>query len=184
MQFKNIAITAASAAAVSAQTSNGQQVFGVLSIASGTPLQYAGWSASQRGLFNHGAAQQASCDKGLAQEFATFQLTDAGELYLYSTSNPRQQVFVDRSGMGQGIIGYTTGVEPTPRNAERTGFSVEDGHLKFDGNDFQACPGYAEGSYKVWLAGTTNPGGNSNCTAVAARIQTISEPVGCLYQQQ
>ncbi|KAK8116407.1 uncharacterized protein PG998_004688 [Apiospora kogelbergensis] len=183
MQFKNIALTAASAATVSAQTPIGQ-TFGVLSIHSGSPVQYAGWSASSRGIFNLGPAQNASCDKGAKEEFATFHLNDKSELFLYSTGNPVQQVYVDRSGMGQGIVGYTTGVEPTPRNAERAGFSIEDGHLKFDGADFQSCPGYVDGAYKIWLAGTSNPGGNSDCVAVAARVQTLSEPVGCLYQQQ
>ncbi|KAK7959452.1 uncharacterized protein PG986_004306 [Apiospora aurea] len=184
MQFKNLAIAAASAAAVSAQTPIGQ-TFGVLSIASGTKLQYAGWSASSRGIFNYGQAQDAACDKGVKEEYATFHLNDKSELFLFNNGqNPPQQLYVDRSGMGQGIMGYTTGVEPAPRNAERTGFSIEDGHLKFDGSDFQACPGYAEGAYKIWVAGATNPGGNSNCTAVAARVQTISEPVGCLYSQQ
>ncbi|KAK8030057.1 hypothetical protein PG993_011348 [Apiospora rasikravindrae] len=184
MQFKNLAIAASSAAAVSAQTPIGQ-TFGVLSIASGTQLQYAGWSASHRGLFARGPAQEASCDKGAKEEFATFHLNDKSELFLFNNGqNPPQQIFVDRSGMGQGIVGYTTGAEPTVRNAERAGFSIEDGHLKFDGADFQACPGYEEGAYKIWLAGTTNPGGNSNCTAIAARVQTLSEPVGCLYSQQ
>ncbi|KAK8096472.1 hypothetical protein PG999_012416 [Apiospora kogelbergensis] len=167
MQFKNIALTAASAATVSAQTPIGQ-TFGVLSIHSGSPVQYAGWSASSRGIFNLGPAQNASCDKGAKEEFATFHLNDKSELFLYSTGNPVQQVYVDRSGMGQGIVGYTTG----------------DGHLKFDGADFQSCPGYVDGAYKIWLAGTSNPGGNSDCVAVAARVQTLSEPVGCLYQQQ
>ncbi|KAK7912097.1 hypothetical protein PG985_014578 [Apiospora marii] len=184
MQFKNLAIAASSAAAVSAQTPIGQ-TFGVLSIASGTALQYAGWSASSRGIFANGPAQDASCDKGAKEEFATFHLNEAGELFLFNNGqNPPQQLFVDRSGMGQGIMGYTTGAEPIVRNGERAGFSIEDGHLKFDGADFQACPGYAEGAYKIWLAGTSNPGGNSNCTAIAARVQTISEPVGCLYSQQ
>ncbi|KAK8079167.1 hypothetical protein PG994_002974 [Apiospora phragmitis] len=182
MQFKNIAITAASASAVSAQTPIGQ-TFGVLSIASGTPLQYAGWSASAQGIWNLGPAQDAGCDKGAKEEFATFHLTDKSELFLFNNGqNPPQQLWVDRSGMGQGIMGYTTGVQPTVRNAERTGFSIEDGHLKFDGGDFQACPGYEDGAYKIWLAGITNPGGNANCTAIAARVQTLSEPVGCLYQ--
>jgi hypothetical protein len=184
MQFTNVAIAASSAAAVSAATPIGQ-TFGVVSIASGTALQYAGWSASGRGIYANGPAQDASCDKGIKEEFATFHLNEAGELYLFNNGqNPPQQIFVDRSGMGQGIMGYTTGVEPIVRNGERAGFSVEDGHLKFDGGDFQACPGYAEGAYKIWLAGSSQPGGNQNCTAIAARVQTLSEPVGCLYQQQ
>ena len=54
---------------------------------------------------------------------------------------------VDRSGMGMGNIGFSTGAEPLPRNAETKGWAVDaGGNLNFDGIGFLACPSF-KGSY-------------------------------------
>ena len=82
--------------------------------------------------------------------------------------------------MGRGKIGYTTGAEPTPKNAERTGFAVnEQGHLTFDGTDgFYACPS-VNGTYGIWQQKFAD-----DCTAFAFSAQYTDSPVGCLYSQQ
>ncbi|KAI1841419.1 hypothetical protein JX265_001513 [Neoarthrinium moseri] len=182
MQFKTLAVAAATAAGASAQNSTTPSAFGVLSIRSGSQLQYAGWSAASGGIFNLLPEQKVSCDPGADESYATFTIVD-GALNLYSNQNPPQQLYVDRSGMGMGKIGYTTGAEPAPRSGERTGWAVTGTELTFDGSGFVACPGYEGGAWEIWLGGVSDhPGWNYNCTGVGARVVPISEPVSCLYE--
>ncbi|ORY68232.1 cell wall protein PhiA [Pseudomassariella vexata] len=190
MQFKTLFAAAAAAATVTAQnTTTGSNsttpaAFGVLSIRSGSELQYAAWQAANNGIFNLLPEQNASCDDAAGNyNSATFRIVD-GELYLYSTENPPQYFYVDRSGMGQGKIGFTTGAEPAPKNAERAGWAVTaSSQLQFDGAGFLACPGYESDAYEIWLAGISDhPGYNYNCTGVATRVVAMTAPVSCLYQ--
>ncbi|MCI2435630.1 hypothetical protein KC274_14695, partial [Listeria monocytogenes] len=111
MQFTTLALTAATAAtamaapAPQASTPNPDIVtFGVISIRSGSPVQNAGWGAMHKGLFTGAQPQEgAECYDGDAQNFATFVLNKPeGTLSLYTDGKPWQQLFVDRSGMGQG----------------------------------------------------------------------------------
>jgi hypothetical protein len=175
--------TATIAAAAAASTASASSIFGVQSRHSTAAVHLSSWKAANSGIFNLLPEQGASCDRGEKLEYATFRLDDEGALHLYKNDNPPQQLYVDRSGMGQGKIGFTTGVQPTPRNAERTGWAVDaDGHLNFDGSGFLACPGYADGAWEIWLAGVSDhPGYNYNCTGVQAAVIEISTPVGCLY---
>lgn len=85
---------------------------------------------------------------------------------------------------GQGKIGYTTGAQPAPKNAERMGWATKDGHLQFAGNDLIACPNSIDGAWSIWAdAGVANPAGNSDCVGIAARVESTSNPNGCLYTQ-
>ena len=79
---------------------------------------------------------------------------------------------------GQGKIGYTVGVQPAPKNAERKGWSIQDGHLLFDGSSPIACPG--TDGYSIWAsAGIANPGGNKDCVGIAAHVVETKEPQPC-----
>ncbi|CAJ2509785.1 Uu.00g056850.m01.CDS01 [Anthostomella pinea] len=187
MQITKLALAATAAAIASARATHCgnatvPQTFGVLSIRSGTDLQYAGWAAAHTGIFDLLPDQCASCKDGSNNyNTATFQLVD-GVLNLYSTDQSRQQLFVDRSGMGQGKIGYTTGDDSGPRNGERKGWAVTDGELTFVGSGFLACPGYEGGAWEIWLAGVSDhPGFNYNCTGIGAHVVETSKPVSCLY---
>ena len=85
---------------------------------------------------------------------------------------------------GQGKIGYTTGAQPGPRNGERTGWSIKNGHLQFAGNNLIACPNSIDGAWSIWApAGIANPAGNENCVGIAARVEEVSNPNGCLYTE-
>ncbi|KAL1869619.1 hypothetical protein Daus18300_005473 [Diaporthe australafricana] len=156
--------------------------FSMLSIRSGSDLQYATFSASQGGLaLNAGAEQGATCANG-EQEYATFVLNQ-GELSLYTPANVTQTLYTDRSGMGQGVLQYSTqpGGYLPGRNSETKGWVVDQyGDLTFDGASLIACPN--GDSYSVWVsAGVANPGGSSNCTGIAVRTSVATEPNACTY---
>ncbi|KIY74086.1 hypothetical protein CYLTODRAFT_448290 [Cylindrobasidium torrendii FP15055 ss-10] len=144
-------------------------------VANGSAVQNSDVSASVGSLWlNH--AQDASCDKENTN-VAAFYIKD-GAAFLYAASATPQQLYIDRSGMGRGKIGYVTGAEPTPKNAETTGFAVsDDGKLTFDGEDsFFACP--SGDSYAIWKQQFSE-----DCGAVTIDAKYTDSPVGCSYTQ-
>lgn len=194
MKFTTAAIAATAGVLVAAspckpvsEKINDGDVFRVMTIRSGSDFQYASLQAANRGLIIGASAQNASCGPE-PHEYAEFQLNN-GSLYLY-TANPPQQMFVDRSGMGQGLIQYTTGVEPLVKNGERQGFTIDDDmNLVFrdqTGQDigFQACSPALGAKYSVWLDSVTNPAGYKDCLGFIARAQKSQDPVKCLYTNE
>ncbi|KAI5305626.1 hypothetical protein KEM56_003828 [Ascosphaera pollenicola] len=192
MRFSLAATLACASAAIAApapcpapsgeQVSTTSKTFGVMCIRSGDPVHYASWGASLNELGAGLQQQNASCDAGVNATSATFYIND-GALWLYTNGAPWQEVWVDRSGMGMGNMGYTTGAQPPPTNSERKGWSIdENDHLLFGGNSFLACP--AKDGYSLWAAtGTDTPGWNKDCVGIAARVVPIDKPVGCQYTQ-
>ncbi|KAI8939402.1 hypothetical protein NX059_003184 [Plenodomus lindquistii] len=196
MKFTVASIIAATAAIASAapvdtapvdsQIKDGDR-FTVMAIRSGSDLQYASFQAARSGLLLNTAQQNASC--GSDVNYATFFLNN-GSLFL-NTDNPPQQIFVDRSGMGQGAIGYTTGVQSIGKNQERGPFGINDsGELVFHGPGIQgdygflACPNTRDGGYSVRLAtGGTNPAGLTGCVGIGARALKAENPVVCSYTE-
>ncbi|KAJ0418386.1 hypothetical protein BJY00DRAFT_324900 [Aspergillus carlsbadensis] len=156
----------------------GPDTFGLVAINSGGPAHYAGFNAARRGLFAGYSGQDADCEEEPDSGFATFYIEDGG-LFLYGPAN--QRVFVDRSGMGQGIIGYMNDGETGPRNGELTGWAINaENHLQFAGSDFLACP--LEDGFRIWAAqGFQTPGGSQGCVGVAARVERVAEPNSCTY---
>ncbi|RYO76345.1 hypothetical protein DL762_009810 [Monosporascus cannonballus] len=152
-----------------------------MALRSASPVHFASISASQSNLFLHLPKQGASCDVE-DPGYATFSLIDGG-LFLYAASATPQQIYVDRSGMGQGKLGYITGAQPPPRNAEMDGWVVdESGNLSLDGAGFLACPDSIEGSWSLWIgAGVAQPGGNSGCLGISARVVEAAKPISCYY---
>lgn len=158
--------------------------FSLLAIRSGSSIQYATFAAAKSSLFANLPAQNASCDVP-GTNTATFTLTN-GTLNLYAASATPQTFYVDRSGMGQGKLGYTTGAQPAPRNAERAGWEIRDGYLYFADAGLIACPNSIDGAWSVWVStGIADPAGNSNCTAFAPKVVEVAEgsQVGCLYTE-
>ncbi|KAL8381532.1 hypothetical protein RB595_005687 [Gaeumannomyces hyphopodioides] len=155
--------------------------FQLLSLHSGSDVHFQYVSAANNSLWLKLADQKAACDKtsdGLAQ----FRLVDDG-LFLYRTSYSQQQIWTDRSGMGQGITGYTTGVQPVPsRNGERGPFVLDQYNtLTLNGTSFLACP-ETDGAYRLWTgAGASEPAGSKGCLGVSLRAVPVSQPNGCLY---
>ncbi|KAK0120121.1 hypothetical protein ONS95_011529 [Cadophora gregata] len=163
---------------------NDPAYFSLLAIRSGSSIQYATFGAAKSSLFANLPAQNASCD-ACGVNTATFTLKD-GTLNLYAASATPQTFYVDRSGMGQGKLGYTTGAQPTPKNAERTGWNIKDGYLYFNEAGLIACPNSIDGAWSVWVsAGIENPAGNSNCTPFAPKVQAIEKgrQIGCVYTE-
>lgn len=158
--------------------------FNLVSIRSGSNLQYASFSAVQGGLALNAKEQGATCANGAEQDYATFVLNQ-GELSLYTPANVTQKLYTDRSGMGQGVLQYSTqpGGYLPGRNSETKGWVVDQyGDLTFDGASLIACPSSVAGAYSVWVsAGTATPGYNQNCTGIAARTSVATEPNACTY---
>merc|ERR1712187_81568 len=188
MQLKNLVLAASAAATVSAlptaQAENaGEKTFGIVSIHSGSAVQYASFNAAKSSLFAGLPSQNASCARP-DEQTATFYIKD-GALYLYDQSATPQEFYVDRSGMGQGKIGYTTGAQPAPKNSARTGWDINaQHHLQFGGSDLIACPNSIDGAWSIWAsADVANPAGNKDCTGIAARVEETNNPNGCKYTE-
>lgn len=202
MQLKNVVFAASLAATATAAPAAEPNTFGAVAIHSGSGVQYSSFNAAKSSIFAGLRSQNASCARPKEQD-ATFYIQD-GALYLYDKSATPQEIFVDRSGMGmstiletsvgpdtdrfknegQGIIGYTTGAQPAPRNSERKGWAIKNGHLQFAGEDFIACPNSIDGAWSIWAsAGVANPGGNENCVGIAARVEKTSNPNPCHYTE-
>ncbi|GJP93560.1 hypothetical protein CBS63078_3808 [Aspergillus niger] len=181
MQLKNLIFAAATAAALPATDAATNEPFGVISIHSGSGVQYAPFNAALGSIFAGLKSQNASCSNPQDQT-ATFFLDD-GALYLYDQSATPQELYVDRSGMGQGKIGYTTGAQPAPKNGERKGWSIDaNNHLQFGGKDLIACPNSIEGAWSIWAdAGVAKPGYNEGCEGIAARVEVSKNPNVCSY---
>ncbi|KAF2793743.1 cell wall protein PhiA [Melanomma pulvis-pyrius CBS 109.77] len=183
MLFQSIILAATAAISASAlpTVTVAQTTFGLITIHSGSEVQNAGVQAARGSLLVNAKSQNASCD--VETNFATFYIQDE-ELHLYAASATPQTIFVDRSGMGQGKIGYVTGAEPLGKNWETVGWSVDEtSGLVFDGTGLQACPGSIDGAWSLWLAGVDTPGFNQNCTGVKAREIETTEPISCVYTQ-
>ncbi|KAM0217079.1 hypothetical protein ACHAQD_007569 [Fusarium lateritium] len=187
MQFKNIILTPLVAAGIASAAPNSDvEVFQALALRSASPIHHTYLQASENGLFLKLKDQGASCDRGVKEDAATFSISKTDkEVLLYATGNPRQQLYTDRSGMGQGHLGYRTGAQPLCTRCEQDKWAInEDGHLQYDGAGFIACP-LEDGSYSVWVsAGVSNPGGSKDCLGFSLITSKVEEPVGCLYTQQ
>ncbi|KAF2011617.1 hypothetical protein BU24DRAFT_426690 [Aaosphaeria arxii CBS 175.79] len=157
------------------------KTFGLITIRSGSGVQNSGVQASRGSLLVNLQSQNATCEK--ESNFATFFIENE-ELKLYAAWAKPQTVYVDRSGMGQGKIGYSSCAEVSlPRNAETKGWKITDGGLTFGDNGVQACPGALDGGWSLWLTGVAKPGGLENCVGVNAKVIDTTTPVGCRYTE-
>ncbi|KZL82972.1 cell wall protein [Colletotrichum incanum] len=157
--------------------------FQLMALRSASPVHFSRFQAAKSSVFLQLPSQNATCDDREADDAATFYLSDDGGLYLYAASATPQQLYADRSGMGQGKFGYTTGAQPAPRNGERTGFTIDQyGDLTLEGAGFLACPNSIEGSWAIWVsAGIANPAGNTDCLGVSVRAVEVTKPNSCTY---
>ncbi|KAL7945003.1 hypothetical protein V8C42DRAFT_324293 [Trichoderma barbatum] len=157
--------------------------FDVIALRSASPIHFSQLSAARSGLFLGLPQQNATC-KGKSSNHATLYIAN-DELLLYSCDGVKQRVFVDRSGMGQGIVGYLPEDQPLGRYWEVKGWRVDEKkNLLFNKTGLIACPNSIDGSWRVWLGlGFTEPGGNKNCLGFTARTVENKKPVSCRYTQ-
>ncbi|PKX91374.1 cell wall protein PhiA [Aspergillus novofumigatus IBT 16806] len=183
MQIKSFVVAASAAATASAAACQAttNKYFGIVAIHSGSAVQYQPFSAAKSSIFAGLNSQNASCDRP-DEKSATFYIQD-GSLYLYAASATPQEIFVDRSGMGQDRLHHRRSA--SPKNSERQGWAVDDqNHLQFQGNGLIACPNSIDGAWSIWAdAGVANPGGNKDCVGIAARVEDVANPNGCVYTQ-
>ncbi|KAJ4348231.1 uncharacterized protein N0V89_009603 [Didymosphaeria variabile] len=186
MHFTTAFLTSAAALTASAlpQTTPVSEgtAFGVITIRSGSEIQNSGVQAARSSLLVNAQSQNASCDAD--SNFATFYIKDE-ELHLYEskTSARPQTIFVDRSGMGMGKIGYVTGAEPLGKNWETKGWTVDNNELKFKETGIQACPGSIDGAWSVWLQGVDKPAYLEGCVGVTGSVIKTDSPIGCWYTE-
>ncbi|KAF2757556.1 hypothetical protein EJ05DRAFT_501087 [Pseudovirgaria hyperparasitica] len=184
MQYSTLALAAFTsvAAALPApqiETPCTNEPFGAVAIHSGSDAHLQSATAWKGNLLV-GGQQDATCESPSA--YATFVIQDDTTAYLYADTLT-QQLYVDRSGMGQGKSGYTNEGQSLPRNGEVKGWSIsEDGYLVFDGMSPKACPTEViGGSFSLWFSNADEPGFNKNCTGVALRAVKADSPVSCIY---
>lgn len=155
----------------------------------GNGLPHSKFQAANRSIYVDTDKQNATCSEDV--NYATFKLNN-GSLFLVTENEP-QQIVVDRSGMGQGNIAYTTGAQATiGRNQQRGPFGFNDeGSLVFIGQGIQLdegfliCPNAFPSGSSVWLGNhpESNPGFNKGCLAAVARPTKVEKPVTCAYTQ-
>ncbi|KND92155.1 hypothetical protein TOPH_03119 [Tolypocladium ophioglossoides CBS 100239] len=176
-----IASLAAAGSSVAAPSE--PKTFNLMALRSASPIHFAPVSAARSSIFLNLKDQGAEC-KGDSYNRATFYLKDGG-LFLYSKGGKRQQIFVDRSGMGQGKMGYLTDNTYPPPHFELTGWTIDKYEdLNFKGISLLACPGSFQDAWSVWVV-TDNltPGGNKGCLGIISRTISITKPVSCEYSQ-
>lgn len=159
--------------------------FGLIALRSASPIHFSPVQASKSSIFLQFPDQGAQC-QGDPENSATFWLQDGG-LYLYGgKGNTPQQLYADLSGMGQGVLGYTTGAQPITKYAQRGPWSLDAaGDLTLDGRGLIACPNAIEGAWGVWVdAGIATPGGKEGCLPFSARAVVDDTPNGCYYSEQ
>lgn len=171
-------------------------VFRLMSLRTGTEIQYGNVQASQGSLvINSPAENNKTCAINGDREnvtdginYASFSINEeTGSVDIY-TFNPPLQLYVDRSGMGQGNLRYTTGVQPIGKNQERGPFKInDDGDLVFAAGGltgdvgFQACPGAVGGGWKIWLSGVDKPAGSEGCTPFTMKALKEDPIMKCIY---
>ncbi|KNG51621.1 copper amine oxidase [Stemphylium lycopersici] len=189
MKFTTSTVVASTLAVAAAQvnwndTKPAQgDAFRVMAIRSGSEFHYADVAAYKGGL-SMKVDQDSRCGD-VDHQYATFFLSKEGDLYLY-TPNPPLEAYVDRSGMGQGVLQFTTGVQPIGRNQERGPFKINaDSNLVFQSGSeeigFQACPNGDQG-YSIWMEGNPKPAYQEGCLPFIAKALKEDAPVKCLYE--
>ncbi|KJZ72834.1 hypothetical protein HIM_07778 [Hirsutella minnesotensis 3608] len=161
--------------------------FGIMSLRSASPIHFGQVNAAQSNIFINYPSQGAKCeikDQSKAPTTATFYIKDE-VLYLYTGRGPVQKVFADRSGMGQGKIGFLTGNGRLPPRFEIKGWKIDrTGNLSFNGKGLIACPSI-RGSWTIWVdTNNPTPGFNKGCLGFSARTINAFNPVRCEYSRQ
>jgi len=186
MQFQILAATSllamASALPYASNAGVGEvgTIFTLEAISTDTPeIQGAGLKADKGHFYLNHPGSGSSCGPEFNGQFFR---TAESAVYLY-TDYPPNELYTVRSAMGQGLFGYSTGVQSPFKNAERTGWVFDsENNLTLDGAGFIACPNAVGGGWSVWVdAGISNPGGNSECVPITVRGTTVDKPVKCMY---
>jgi len=131
-----------------------------------------------KGSLGVNVQQNASCAVKDSNYISLFIDEDTGNLGVYSDFPPIT-AYVDRSGMGQGIFRFSTGVAPPlPKNAERGPWKITDDlTLVFSAANgdvgLQACSEDDGKTFVLWLQGVTNPAGYKYCTPISAQVWPV-----------
>ncbi|KFZ06597.1 hypothetical protein V501_07263 [Pseudogymnoascus sp. VKM F-4519 (FW-2642)] len=155
--------------------------FELMALRPDSPIHLAPFSAAQSNLFLHLPHQNASCE-GEHPNRATFYIKH-GSLFLYSKDGETQEIFVDRSGMGQGKMGYLTNSPYVPPHFELENWQINStGDLSFNGRTLIACPHSIDRAWSLWVdTSNPTPGGNKGCLPIRTRAIPVNDPIRCDY---
>ncbi|KAM3414028.1 hypothetical protein BST61_g10690 [Cercospora zeina] len=131
-----------------------------------------------------GGIQNAQCAAVRVIDTATFVTYSDKRLYMYTDSTPVQNVWVDASGMGQGITGYST-PDKAPANGSLDPFVISpEGDLTFlDSSVAKACPGLEAGQWQIWFTSNDKPAGQDGCIDVTLKTIRTPSAVPCQYAE-
>ncbi|KAL1840011.1 hypothetical protein VTJ49DRAFT_928 [Mycothermus thermophilus] len=189
MQFKTALLSLLAAVASAAPSGKScpapVRKFGIMALRSASDIHFARVSATQSHMVLHleeGKAD-AQCEDGSSGEDGAIFYIKNEELFLYG-KDTKQQFFVDRSGMGLGVMQYfnSTG-GPIGGRLELKGWAIdENDKLTFNGHDLIACPNSVLNGWSVWVyVGSDKPAGQEGCLGFSARAVTVTDPVKCDY---
>ncbi|KAF2213526.1 hypothetical protein CERZMDRAFT_96359 [Cercospora zeae-maydis SCOH1-5] len=131
-----------------------------------------------------GGAQKAECASTHVINTASFVTYSDKRLYMYTDSTPVQNVWVDASGMGQGITGYST-PDRVPAKGSLDPFVISpEGDLTFlDSKVAKACPGLEPGQWSIWFTTSEKPANQDGCITVTLKTIRTPHAVPCQYAE-
>ncbi|RMZ69337.1 cell wall [Pyrenophora seminiperda CCB06] len=144
------------------------------------PYQQNATIQAYKGGLGINVKQNASCADANSNYISLFVDKTNGNLGVYS-DYPPITAYVDRSGMGQGLLRFSTGVAPPlPKNAERGPWKItKDLDLVFaptnGENGLQACTSDGGKTFSVWLRGVNPAGGYKECYPFVGQVLPVPE---------
>lgn len=154
--------------------------FGGVAIRSGSEIQYASVNANGTYFWLHRGSETytpSSVDQTNQQNNTLF-VGGNGGLSLLASVPGGQEVYVDSKSLLRFTAPHSAN---TGTDSKTTGFSITDGHLQFEGNDFLACNlGEAYGNaYEIYAASGSNTG--DACEDFAFRLVDSTGPAAWEY---
>ncbi|KAK4632124.1 hypothetical protein CLAFUW4_02476 [Fulvia fulva] len=141
-------------------------------------------SASQGRVYIGGKQDQpTNCSSAqTVHDFATFAWYSDKQLYLYTNSNPVQQVWSDAGY--DGLVGYSTDKESKPPGESLAKFEIDATSrlVTFNGVGPKACPGgETADQYGIWFSDSDRPGNLDGCFAVELKAYKTPARDSCTY---
>ena len=141
-------------------------------------------TASQGRVYIGGTQDQpTNCSSAqTVHDFATFAWYSDKQLYLYTNSNPVQQVW-SYAGY-DGLVGYSTDKQAKPEGQSLSPFEIDATTriVTFNGVGPKACPeGETADQYGIWFSDSDRPGNLDGCFAVELKAYKTPYRDSCTY---
>ncbi|EME47020.1 hypothetical protein DOTSEDRAFT_69113 [Dothistroma septosporum NZE10] len=152
--------------------------------ANGGPIAYKQLTASQGRVYIGGRQDQPThCSSPqTTHDFATFAWDSSKRVYMYSNSDPVQEVWADARDYG--LVGYSTGNQAKPAGNSLSPFEIDaiTRVLTFNGVGAKACPaGEGADEWGLWFSDSDRPGNLDGCFAVELKAYKAEGRDRCTY---